>query len=109
LEIYGFSPHETALAAADPDNQASTSQADAAANLGAAPVPQTAAGDRVELVRTQNLASPVPVDLDAHKAALLLRQVAQELKLMERQDMRQLYQFERLRDLCCRLHGATEA
>jgi hypothetical protein len=108
LEIYGLSPHEAAPVTADPENQASTG-ANAAANPGASPAQKTAAGDRVELVRTQNLASPAPVDMDGPKAALLLRQVTQEIKLMERQDMRHLYQFDRLRELCCRLHGAAEA
>jgi hypothetical protein len=61
----------------------------------------------VDLVRAQNLASPALEDTDLEKAAVLLRQVTHQFTTMERQEMRQLYQFDRLRELCCQLHGGA--
>lgn len=108
MEISGLSPYQAAQVSAEPENQVSTKQ-DPPETQVTAPAQETGINDRVELVRAQNLASPPPEDMDVKKASLLLRQVAHQLTLMERQDMRQLYQFERLRDLCCRLHGAAGA
>jgi succinate dehydrogenase/fumarate reductase flavoprotein subunit len=62
---------------------------------------QTAAGeDKVELVTSQNLASPPPEEVDVDQALQLLQQVQQDLGNFSRQDLRELYQFDRLRDLC---------
>ncbi len=108
MEISGLSPYQAAQVSTEPENQVSTKQ-DSHEAQGTAPVQETGVNDRVELVRTQNLASPPPEHVDIKRAVLLLRQVTHQLTLMERQDMRQLYQFERLRDLCCQLHGAAEA
>jgi hypothetical protein len=62
--------------------------------------------DRVELVRTQNLASPPPEEVDVDQAQLLLQQVQQDWSQMNRSDLRELYQFDRLRDLCCQIQQA---
>jgi hypothetical protein len=58
------------------------------------------AEDRVELVRTQNLASPPAKEVDVNQAQQLLQQVQQDWSNFSRQDLRDLYQFDRLRDLC---------
>jgi cell division septation protein DedD len=108
LEISGLSPYLAVQVSADPEDQTTASQETAQAAK-SSPTPATSAPDRVELVRTQNLASPPPEQMDIKEAAILLRQVTLQLGGMERQDMRQLYQFDRLRDLCCRLQGAAEA
>jgi hypothetical protein len=108
LEISGLSPYQMSQVSTDPEHPGSAAP-EAAPGPGGAPAPEKAAGDRVELVRTQNLTSPMPEDLDLDQAALLLRQVSHRLNLMDRQDARQLYQFHRLRDLCCRLHGGAAA
>jgi hypothetical protein len=104
LEISGLSPYLAAQVSADTENQPASGQetTEAAESF---PTVGTSAQDRVELVRTQNLASPPLEQVDIKKAAILLRQVTHQLNLMERQDMRQLYQFDRLRDLCHRLQG----
>jgi hypothetical protein len=65
--------------------------------------PEALAPDRVALVHAQNLASPPAAEVDLKQAAVLLRQVTHQFSLMNRQEMRELYQFQRLRDLCCRL------
>lgn len=108
MEISGLPPYLAAQVSNDPENLVANGQ-DAAKTPKAAPAQEAAAKDRVELVRSQNLVSPPPEDTDLKKAAILLRQVSHQLKTMERQDMRQLYQFDRLRDLCCRLQGSAEA
>ena len=59
--------------------------------------------DRVELVRSQNLASPPPEAVDLQQAQQLLQQVQQDWSQMSRQDLREIYQFDRLRDLCCQI------
>jgi hypothetical protein len=55
--------------------------------------------ERLELVRTQNLASPPPEPVDLAKAAELLRQVQDQMQVLNRQDAQELYQFDRLREL----------
>lgn len=62
---------------------------------------QTAAAeDRVELVQAQNLASPPVEEVDVDQALELLQQVQQGLNNYSSQELRELYQFDRLRDLC---------
>jgi hypothetical protein len=62
--------------------------------------------DRVELVRTQNLASPPSEEVDVDQALELLQQVQQDLSNLGRTDLRELYQFDRLRDLCAQVQMA---
>jgi hypothetical protein len=76
---------QTAQASQNPENQTATEE------------------DRVELVRTQNLASPPPEQVDLNQALQLLQQVQQDWSQMGRQELRELYQFDRLRDLCCQV------
>lgn len=64
------------------------------------------AEDRVELVRTQNLASPPSEEVDVDQAMELLQQVQQDLSTLGRNDLRELYQFDRLRDLCTQVQMA---
>jgi len=56
--------------------------------------------DRVDLVRTQNLASPPAAELDVTQAQQLLQQVQQDWSSFSRQDLRELYNFDRLREIC---------
>ena len=62
--------------------------------------------DRVELVRTQNLASPPQEQVDVNQAQQILQQVQQDWSQMSRQDLRDLYQSDRLRDLCTQVQQA---
>lgn len=108
MEISGLSPYLTAPGSADAETQTGVSQETAGrAELLGAQAP--AAQNRAEVVRTQNLASPAPEQVDIGQAATLLRQVTQRFSFMEHQDMHRLYQFDRLRDLCHRLQGGPEA
>lgn len=70
--------------------------------------PQTG-GDRVDLIRAQNLASPLPQDLDLKEALRLLAQVTRQVEAADRQELRRLFHDEPLRDLCCRLAEAAGA
>lgn len=108
MEITGLSPYLAAQVSADPENQTAAGQ-EAARAADPSMAQATSTQDRVELVRSQNLASPPPEEVDIKKAAILLRQVTHQLSVIERQDLRQLYQFDRLRELCCRLQGTAEA
>jgi len=65
--------------------------------------PSATEEDRVELVRTQNLASPPPEEVDLNQALELLQQVQQDWSQLDRKDLRELYEFDRLRDLCCQV------
>lgn len=108
MEISGLSPYLIANASGEPDNQVSAGHR--ADDLqGGASAPETDAKDRVELVQAQNLASPVPEQVNIKRAAILLRQVMQQLSVLDRQAMRGLYRFDRLRDLCLRLQEGVEA
>ena len=62
--------------------------------------------DRVELVRAQNQASPPAEEVDMDRALELLQQVQQDLSTTNRQDLQELYQFDRLRDLCTQVQMA---
>lgn len=68
-----------------------------------------AAEDRVELIRAQNLASPLPRDLDLKEALRLLAQVTRQVEEADRQELRRLYHDEALREWCCRLTEAGDA
>ncbi len=107
MEITGLSPYLAAQVSTDPENQPAAGQETTGA-AESSMAQATSAQDRVELVRTQNLSSPPPDEVDIKKATILLRQVTHQLSVMGRQDMRQLYQFDRLRDLCCRLQGTAQ-
>jgi hypothetical protein len=77
-------------------------------NSGPTPVGEQGSEARADLVRAQNLASPALKDADLKEAAVLLRQVTHQFATMERQEMRRIYQFDRLRELCCQLQGGAE-
>ena len=102
MEISSHYPYYTAKLAPETQEQASKSQQASKSPEG------TAAGmveteDRLELVRTQNLASPPQEPVDLAKAADLLRQVQDQMQGLGKQDARELYQFDRLRDLMYRV------
>jgi hypothetical protein len=102
VEISSYYPYYTTKLAPEPEEQATI-------GLQAQKSPEdTAAGmleteDRLELVRSQNLASPPQETVDLAKAADLLRQVQDRMQTMDKQDARELYQFDRLRDLLYRV------
>lgn len=62
--------------------------------------------DRVDLVTTQNLASPPQEQVDVDQAQQILQQVQQDWGQMGRQDLQGLYQYDRLRDLCAQVQQA---
>jgi hypothetical protein len=61
------------------------------------------AGDRLNLVRTQNLASPLEESVDLTRAAELLRRVQEQMPLLQKEEAGELYRFDRLRDLLYRV------
>lgn len=83
-------------------------EAEAPVSWQSPPRPQ-AAGDRVELVRAQNLASPLPQAVDLQEALRLLAQVTRQVEAADRQELRRLFHDEPLRELCCRLNEAAGA
>lgn len=102
MEISSYYPYYSAKLA--PEQQEQT----AAGQQTQKSTEPTAAGlleteDRLELVRTQNLASPPQEPVDLARAADLLRQVQDQMQTMDKQNARELYQFDRLRDLLYRV------
>ncbi len=102
MEISSYYPYYTAKLAPEQQEQATAGQqaqktpdAQAAEMLGTE--------DRLELVRTQNLASPPQEPVDLAKASDLLRQVQDQMQTMDKQDAGELYQSDRLRDLLYRV------
>jgi hypothetical protein len=63
--------------------------------------------DRVDLVTNQNLASPPPAEVDVNQAQQLLQQVQQDWSSFSRQDLRELYQVDRLREICAQVQSVT--
>ena len=102
VEISSHYLYYTAQMSTEAQEQTNSSQP-------AAKAPEaTAAGtvqteDRLELVRTQNLASPPQEPVDLAKAADLLRQVQNQMQGLDKQDAQDLYQYDRLRDLMYRV------
>jgi hypothetical protein len=102
VEISSYNPYYTAKLAPEPEEQTTVSQ-QAQKNPEAKAAGMLATEDRLELVRTQNLASPPQEPVDLAKAADLLRQVQNQMQTLDKQDARELYQFDRLRDLLYRV------
>jgi len=102
VEISSPYPYCVPRLALELEDQAGTSRRASgkpeAHDLGAAP-----AADAVDLVQAQNLLSPPSEAVDLTRAAELLSQVRDRMSLMDRQEVRELYQFDRLRDLLCRV------
>jgi predicted lipid-binding transport protein (Tim44 family) len=63
--------------------------------------------DRVDLVTNQNLASPPPAEVDVNQAQELLQQVQQGWSDFGRQDLRELYNFDRLREICAQVQSVV--
>jgi len=101
VEISSHYPY-TAKLAPEPEEQTA---ANARASLGAeaAISGEVETGDRLDLVRNQNLVSPPQEPVDLTKAAELLRQVQDQMHLLGKQEAQELYQFDRLRDLLYRV------
>jgi hypothetical protein len=98
VEISSYYPYYTTKLAPEPEDQTTAGQQ-------TQKTPEATAGgmleteDRLELVRTQNLASPPQEPVDLAKASDLLRQVQDQMQTMDKQDAGELYQSDRLRDL----------
>ncbi len=102
MEISSYYPYYTNKLAPESEGQATAGQ-QAQKNPEAAAAELLATEDRLDLVRTQNLASPPQEPVDLAKAADLLRQVQDQMQTMDKQDARELYHFDRLRDLLYRV------
>lgn len=102
MEISSLYPQQTVTMESGVEDRSPVSrQANSAAQN---PDNQTASEqDRVDLVTTQNLASPPPAQVDLTQALQLLQQVQQDLGQSDRQDLGGLYNFDRLRDLCAQV------
>jgi hypothetical protein len=102
VEISSHYLYYTARLTPEPEEQPSGGQQTAAS-----PEATVAGGveveDRLELVRAQNLVSPPPEPVDLARAAELLRQVQDQMQLLGKQEARELYQVDRLRDLSYRI------
>ena len=102
MEISSHYPYYPATLATEPQEHTIGSQQAAKSPEAAAPE-LVESQDRLDLVRTQNLASPPQESVDLAKAADLLRQVQDQMQGLDKQDARDLYQFDRLRDLLYRV------
>lgn len=98
VEISNLYPYYTAKLTPEPEEQSSCGQP-ASRSAEADNPKQAAAEDCLELVRAQNVASPPQEPVDLARAAELLRQVQDQMNTLEKQEARELYQFDRLREL----------
>ncbi len=104
VEISNLYPYYTAKLTPEPEEQTSCGQT--ASNSTEVNNPEVATSeDRLELVRAQNIASPPQEPVDLARAAELLRQVQAQMNVLEKQEARELYQFDRLREL---LHQVSQ-
>ena len=97
VEISNLYPYYTAKLTPEPEKQTSCGQPASRGTEAQNPEQAAAAEDCLELVRTQNMASLPQEPVDLARAAELLRQVQDQLNLLEKQEARELYQFDRLR------------
>ena len=102
MEISSYYPYYTAKLAPEQQEQTTAGQ-QAQKTPEATDAGLLATEDRLDLVRTQNLASPPQEPVDLSKAADLLRQVQDQMQTMDKQDAMELYQPDRLRDLLHRI------
>ncbi len=100
MEISGLALYG-GLALSEADSRSLTPPSAAGQPKPAAPAEALPA--RVDLVQSQNLASPGPSPVDVRQAQALLGKVTEGLAGLDKPELRQLYQFHRLRELCCRL------
>jgi hypothetical protein len=98
VEISSLYPYYTAKLTPEPEEQNSCGQPASRATEANNPE-QAATEDCLELVRAQNMVSPPQEPVDLAKAAELLRQVQDQMSTLEKQEARELYQFDRLREL----------
>lgn len=107
MEISSHYPY-TAKAAPEPEEQAGgivrPSLDPEAAFSG-----EAKAGDRIELVGSQNLVSPPQEPVDLAKAAELLGQGQDPMQLLGKGEARELYQVDRLRHILYRVSQAERA
>ena len=108
MEISSHYPYYTARLTTESQEQTAGSQQAAKAPEAAAAA-EIASEDRLDLVRTQNLASPPQEPVDLARAADLLRQVQGQMQGLDRQDAQDLYQYDRLRDLMYRVSQPQQA
>ena len=99
VEISNLYSYYTAKLTPEPEEQTSCGQQASRGPEAQHPEQQSAAEDCLELVRAQNMASPPQEPVDLARAAELLRQVQGQMNILEKQEARELYQFDRLRDL----------
>jgi len=102
VEISSLYPQQTMTLDSGVDDRVTVSR-QAAQEAQNADSQSTSEEDRVELVRTQNLASPPPEEVDVNQAQQLLQQVQQDWSSFSRQDLRELYHFDRLREICAQV------
>ena len=107
MEISSHYPYYTARLSTESQEQAAGSQRAAKASDATAPG-EVNAEDRLDLVRTQNLASPIQEPVDLSRAADLLQQVQGQMQGLDKQDAQDLYQYDRLRDLMYRVAQPQE-
>jgi hypothetical protein len=104
MEISSLYPQQTMTLDSGVDDRVKVSQQ--ATQEAQNPENQTTSEeDRVDLVTTQNLASPPPAEVDVNQAQQLLQQVQQDWSNFSRQDLRELYQFDRLREICAQVQS----
>jgi hypothetical protein len=102
VEISSSYLYYTAKLAPEPEEQTSGGQ-QASSRPGAIVSGKVETEDRLDLVRAQNLVSPPQEPVNLARAAEILRQVQDQLPLLGKQEARELYQFDRLRDLLYRI------
>jgi hypothetical protein len=107
VEISSHYPYYTARLSTESQEQTAGSQQAAKTSDATAPG-EVDTQDRLDLVRTQNLASPIQEPVDLSRAADLLQQVQGQMQGLDKQDAQNLYQYDRLRDLMYRVSQPQE-
>ncbi|MFZ5450687.1 MAG: hypothetical protein ACOZF2_02260 [Thermodesulfobacteriota bacterium] len=102
MEITSLYPQQTVMLEPGVEDRAAVSR-QAAQGLQDEENQNSTAEDRVELVRAQNQASPPLEEVDLNQAQELLQQVQQDWSTFGHQELRELYQFDRLREICAQV------
>lgn len=99
MEISSLYPQQTMTLDSGVDDQVAVSRQAAQEAQKTNSQTSTGEADLVDLVTSQNLASPTPQEVDLSQAQQLLQQVQQDWSGSSRQDLGELYNFDRLRDI----------
>lgn len=99
MEITNYYPQQSVAMETGQEDRVTVSRQGAAQTPQGQEIQASSQEDRVELVTSQNQISPLEEQIDVQQALNMLSQVKDGIGQQTREELGQLYNFDRLRDL----------